>query len=205
MASHPDFDLLQKTPLLIIISGPAGAGKDSVVRKMQERGLPFHFVVTATTRPMRPDEVDGQDYFFVSEEEFARMVAANELLEHREVYEQNKGIPRAQVQQALASGKDVVMRLDVEGAQTVHRLASEALMIFVTVRNVVELEQRLRERNTDTARQVALRMDTARQEMEHIKDFDYVVFNDRLEDAIDTVEAIIKAEHHRVSPRRVQL
>src|SRR5574337_117852 len=129
------FALQQPQPLLIVISGPSGAGKDTVVQRMKERGLPFHFVVTATTRPQRPNEVHGRDYWFVSKEEFARMIEQNELIEYALVYGDYKGIPKAQVREALASGKDVVMRLDVQGAATVRKLAHDALLIFITTEN----------------------------------------------------------------------
>ena len=108
-----------RSPLLIVISGPSGVGKDTVLQRMKERGLPFHFVVTATTRPQRPGEVDGVDYFFLTHDQFADMIEHNELLEHAIVYNDYKGIPKQQVRQALASGQDVVMRIDVQGAETI--------------------------------------------------------------------------------------
>lgn len=207
MTSDPDFDIFHPTPLLIVISGPSGAGKDTVVQLMKERGLPFHFVVTATTRPRRANEIDGRDYFFVSKEEFARMIEQNELIEYAIVYGDYKGIPKSQVREALASGKDVVMRVDVQGAETVRKLAPEALLIFITTENGEELERRLRERKTETAEELALRIATARQELKRVAAFDYVVLNcdDRQDETVDQVKAIIDAEHHRVQPRKVTL
>ena len=107
------FDLLHPHPLLIVISGPSGVGKDSVLQALKARNLPMHFVVTATTRSPRPEEKHGVDYFFVSLEEFERMIAEDELIEHAIVYNQYKGIPKAQIREAFASGKDVVLRVDV--------------------------------------------------------------------------------------------
>ena len=207
MTSDPDFDIYHPTPLLIVISGPSGAGKDTVVQLMKERGLPFHFVVTATTRPRRANETDGRDYFFVTKEEFARMIEQDELIEYAIVYCDYKGIPKAQVREALASGKDVVMRVDVQGAETVRKLAPEALLIFITTENGEELERRLRERKTETAEELALRIATARQELKRVAAFDYVVLNcdDRQDETVDQVKAIIDAEHHRVQPRKVTL
>ncbi len=207
MTSDPDFDIYHPTPLLIVISGPSGAGKDTVVQLMKERGLPFHFVVTATTRPRRANETDGRDYFFVTKEEFARMIEQDELIEYAIVYGDYKGIPKAQVREALASGKDVVMRVDVQGAETVRKLAPEALLIFITTENGEELERRLRERKTETAEELALRIATARQELKRVAAFDYVVLNcdDRQDETVDQVKAIIDAEHHRVQPRKVTL
>lgn len=207
MASDPDFDFHSNQPLLIVISGPSGAGKDTIVQRMQERGLPFHFVVTATTRPKRPNEVHGKDYWFVSKEEFARMIENNDLIEYAIVYGDYKGIPKAQVRQALASGKDVVMRLDVQGAETVRKLAPEALLIFVTTESEEELIQRLKQRKTESPDALALRIATARKELKRLEAFDYVVINRdfQLDETVNVIRAIIEAEHHRVKPRKVSL
>ncbi len=207
MSMDPDFDLRRIRPLLIVISGPSGAGKDTVVQRMIERGLPFHFVVTATTRPQRPNEVHGRDYWFVSKEEFARMIEDNELIEYALVYGDYKGIPKAQVREALASGKDVIMRLDVQGAETVRKLAPEALLIFITTESEEELVWRLKERKTETAEELALRIATARKELKRVGAFDYVIVNHDflLDHTVDIIRAIIDAEHHRVKQREVSL
>jgi guanylate kinase len=205
--STPDFNIYHPSPLLIVISGPSGAGKDSILQRMKERNLPFHFVVTATTRPPRPNEVHGQDYFFVTKEEFARMIEQNELLEYAIVYGDYKGIPKQQVRQALASGQDVILRIDVQGAETIRKLVPEALLIFVTVESEEELVRRLKRRKTESPEELALRIATARKELQRIEAFDYVVVNeeDRLDEAVDTIAAIIVAEHHRVHHRRISL
>src|SRR5512141_1627585 len=150
-SSDSEFNVHHPQPLLIVISGPSGAGKDTVMQRMKERGLPFHFVVTATTRPKRPNETHGKDYFFVSKEEFARMIDEDELIEHAIVYGDYKGIPKQQVREALATGQDVVMRLDVQGAETVRKLVPDALLIFITTANEEELVTRLNGRDTETA------------------------------------------------------
>lgn len=202
-----DFNIYQPQPLLIVISGPSGVGKDSVVQALKERGLPFHFVVTATTRPPRPGEVNGQDYFFVSKEEFARMIDEGELIEYAIVYNDYKGIPKQQVREALASGKDVVMRLDVQGAATVRKLAPEAVLIFLTTQDEAELVSRLKKRQSEAPEDLSLRIATARQELKRAAEFDYGIINanGRLEEAVEAVIAIIRAEHHRIHPRRVSL
>ena len=194
-------------PLLIVISGPSGVGKDSVLEEMKARGLPFHFVITATTRPPRSDEVDGVDYFFLSQDEFARMIDEGELLEYAVVYKDYKGIPKSQVRQALASGKNVIMRIDVQGAETVRELAEDALLIFLTTKNEEELINRLKKRNTETKESLKLRIATTRQEYKKIDLFDYIVVNkdDLLHETVDTIEAIIQAEQHRVHQRFVNL
>ncbi len=201
------FDLRKPDPLLIVISGPSGVGKDSIVQRMIERGFPFHFVVTATTRDRRENEVHGRDYWFVSKDEFARMIEKNELIEYAIVYGDYKGIPKAQVREALASGKDVVMRLDVQGAESVRKLAPEALLIFITCESEDELERRLRERKTETADSLSLRIATARKELQRLEAFDYVIVNHdfHLDETVDKVRAIISAEHLRVHHRKVTL
>jgi guanylate kinase len=207
MNSDPDFNIYQPQPLLIILSGPSGVGKDTVLQRMMERKLPFHFVVTATTRLIRPNEVHGRDYFFVSHDEFARMIEEDELLEYAIVYNDYKGIPKQQVREALASGKDVVMRIDVQGAATIRKLAPEALLVFLTTENEPELVNRLKARKTETPEGLNLRIATARQELKRIKEFDYVLINSdfQLDETVDTLSAIIKAEHHRINPRKVTL
>jgi guanylate kinase len=195
------------SPLLIVIAGLSGAGKDSVIAAIKRRQHPFHFVITATDRPRRPHEVDGQDYIFVSTARFIEMIERDELLEHAIVYGQHKGVPKAQVRQALASGLDVVMRLDVQGAKTIRRLAPEAVLIFITTATEEELVARLRGRGTDSPGALELRIATAREELAQVDVFDYVVVNrqDELEGAVDDVMSIIRAEHCRAVPRKVAL
>ena len=202
-----DFSPSKTPPLLVVISGPSGVGKDSVIAEMETRRLSFHFVVTATTRAPRPEEEHGVDYFFVSHDQFAEMIENDELMEYAIVYNDYKGIPKKQVRDALASGVDVVMRLDVQGAATIRELCPDALLIFLTTRSEDELVRRLKARKSETPEGLKLRIATARKEMKRIEEFDYVVVNpeDQLEEAVDTILAIIKAEHHRVIPRKVTL
>ncbi len=205
--SEFEFNLPHPQPLLIVISGPSGVGKDTVIQRMQERNLPFQFVVTATTRPPRPNEVHGKDYFFYSNAEFARMIEKGELLEHAIVYKDYKGIPKAQVRDALESGKDVVMRLDVQGAETIRKLCPDSLLIFLSPQDESEMVERLQVRKTETPEGLKLRIETARQEMFRLKSFDYVVINRELclDETVDTIISIIVAEHHRVNQRVVTL
>jgi guanylate kinase len=193
-----------RQPLLFVFSGTSGAGKDSVVKgvvkQMKERNAPVHFVVTATTRPKRDTEVEGVDYFFVSREQFEQMIADDELVEHALVYGQYKGVPKSQIEEALASGMDVVMRLDIQGAFTIRQLTSDAILIFVTTSSEQELVERLRQRHTETSEQLQIRIETARQEMSHISEFDYLILNreQRLEEAVEVARSIIVAEQHRI-------
>ncbi len=204
-----DFEIKkpEKTPLLIVISGPSGIGKDTVVDGLKERGLPFHFVITATSRPPRENEVPGVDYFFYDKETFEEMIEAGEFLEHAWVYSAYKGVPKSQVRQALDSGQDVVMRLDVQGAETVKALCPDAILVFLTASSKEEWLQRLKDRRSETEEELKLRVQTAKEEYQRLDLFDYIVVNEenKLNRTLDVIEGIITTEHHRVNPRRVQL
>ena len=199
--------LMGGNPLLVIISGPSGAGKDTVVRRMKELGYPFHFVITATTRTPRQGERDGVDYFFLSEDEFLDLMHRGELLEHALVYGEHKGIPKQQVRQALASGTDVVMRLDVQGAATVRGLVPDAILVFLIADSEQELLQRLRGRKTETAAELQRRVTTMREEMRRIPEFDYVVVNrdGQLDCTVEAIAAIMLAEKCRTKQREIHL
>lgn len=210
MNQDPESALLfrrEDQPLLIVISGPSGVGKDSVVQRMKERGYPFYFVITATDRPPRPHEVEGRDYYFYTTAEFERMIAQGELLEHACVYGQHKGIPKTHVRQALASRQDVVMRVDIQGADTVKGLIPEAITVFLTCESEQELITRLHERRTESEAALQSRLEAAHQEMARLPYFDYAVVNrrDALDEAVDDVIAIMRAEHCRAVPRKVSL
>jgi len=195
-------------PLLLILSGPSGVGKDTVARMLIERRPDsFYFVVTATTRPPREGERNGIDYVFVSFDEFARMIEADELLEYAVVYNDYKGIPKQQIRDALASGRDVILRVDVQGAATVRRLVPNAISVFLTTRSESGLVRRLHQRKQDTAEGMALRTATARQEMKRLEEFDYCVVNPegKPEKAVEQVLSIIDSAHCRISQEPVRL
>ena len=194
-------------PILVVLSGPSGVGKDTTLALMKRRELPFHFVVTSTTRPRRPTEVEGVDYHFVSVGKFAEMIDADELLEYAVVYGDYKGIPKTHVRKALASGKDVILRIDVQGAATIRRLIPEAVTIFLVTEKEEELMRRLRERKTETSDGLKMRIATARKEMQHLREFHYVVVNrdDRQDETVDKVISIIQAEKCRVDWSPVKL
>ncbi len=199
--------LFEEKPLLVVISGPSGVGKDVTLARMKELGYPFHFVVTATTRPRRPGEINGKDYFFVSMQEFAKMIDANELLEYAVVYGDYKGIPKAQVRQALTSGKDVIMRIDVQGAETIRKMVPQAVLIYLSAESEKALVHRLEQRKTEEAGQLAIRIATARKEQEKVAMFDYLVVNrhNYLDETCATIAAIIKAERCRIHRPEVSL
>ena len=188
-------------PLLIVISGPSGVGKDTIARAVIDSRLDsFYFVVTATTRPPRTGEVHGVDYYFVSNDEFARMIDENELLEYAVVYNDFKGIPKQHIREALLSDKDVIMRVDVQGAATIRKIIPNAIHVFLTTESEEELISRLTERKSEAPEDLSLRIATARQEMKRIQEFDYWVVNreGKLDEAVQHILSIIDAAHCRV-------
>ena len=192
--------------LLTVLSGPSGVGKDAVVSRMREQGKPYHFTVTATTRPRRAVEQDGVDYIFVSTERFRRMIEDGELLEWAEVYGNLYGVPRAQVVDALDRGKDVVIKADVQGAATIKKLFAGGVFVFLAAPSFEELALRLKQRMSESPDGLELRLRTARAEMDEAHKFDHVVVNhrDRLDEAVSEIEAIV-AEEKRRAPRRRSL
>ncbi len=199
--------LHQPRPLLVVISGPSGVGKDVTIQRMKERGYPCHFVITATTRPPRPGEEDGVHYHFMSEQQFLDLQARGELLEHALVYGQYKGIPKAGVRAALASGQDVVLRVDVQGAATVRSLVPQAVTIFLTAESEEALVERLRRRRTEDEAQLRQRIETARAELMRATEFKYRIVNREcaLDDTVDQVIAIMIAEKARIDWQPVTL
>ena len=200
-----DFRLLHPEPLLIVLSGPSGVGKDTVIHHLLKRNLPVEFVVTTTSRAPRPNEKDGVDYHFVTKAQFEEMIAKDELIEYAHVYQDYKGPQKKHVRRALASGKDVIMRLDVQGATRIRKINPDAVLIFLIPSNEDEWYDRLKKRGTETPESFNLRMATAESELTCLPIFDYVVLNanHKLEKAVDSIESIIKVEHMRVSPRKI--
>ncbi len=187
-------------PMLVVLSGPSGVGKDTLLKRLKERGHDFAFVVTMTTRPKREGEVEGVDYLFVNKSTFADMMQDDELLEHSLVYGDYKGIPKQQVRDAIRSGKDVLMRIDVQGAAKIRKIVPNVVTIFLAPESEGELERRLSERKTETPENLKIRIATAREEMKRIKEFDYVVVNrvNAQDQAVDQIVAIITAERCKV-------
>ena len=194
-------------PLLIVISGPSGVGKDAIVDGMRALDRPWEFIVTATTRPRREGEVDGVDYLFRTTEQFSRMIDRDELLEWAEVYGNLYGVPKAAVAEALSRGRDAVVKTDVQGAATIKRLLPDALIIFLAPPDRDELARRLTSRGTDSPAAISRRTEAAAHEMRESATFDHTVINHRgaLESAIADISAIVTTERHRDPPRRVVL
>jgi guanylate kinase len=194
-------------PVVIILSGPSGVGKDSALDALEKLGVTFHRVVTATTRPPRPGEVDGVDYHFVSMTRFAEMIENNELIEYALVYGDYKGVPKSEIIEPLKSGVDVVMRVDVQGAETMSRKLPGAVTVFLTAPTEAELIKRLKDRKTDPDEQIAIRIAYARKELEMLPKFQYAVVNrhDKLEETARVIWAILTATRARTDYKRVEI
>ena len=199
---------LPKPPsLLIVVSGPSGVGKDAALRRMRELDYPFYFLVTNTTRPKRPEEVEGVDYHFITREQFVEMEQRGEFLERAVVYGYDYGNSRREVKEALARGQDVIMRIDVQGAATIKRMVPDAVFVFMLPPSMEQLEARLRKRRTEPEDYLRLRLHAARLEMNEVEKFDYRIVNedDCLDETADLIYAIIRSEKARVKPRNVAL
>lgn len=176
---------------LIVISGPSGSGKSTLWRRLVRQPRVV-FSVSATTRPPRPDEVDGREYHFVSEAEFSRRIGAGELLEWAEVHGHRYGTLRAEVERALDAGQDIVLEIDVQGAAQVRRSGLPQVSIFVRPPSLEVLEQRLRERRSDSGEQIRRRLERARDELARAPEYDHVVVNDDLERMVAEVEELLE-------------
>lgn len=186
-------------PLLVVLSGPSGAGKDAVLDEMARRGHRFHRVVTCTTRPPRENEREGVDYFFVSDAAFDKLIAEDGLLEHAVVYGHRSGVPKQQVVDQLRGGLDVYVRTDVQGAATIKRLAPGAVLIFIAPSSLDELEERIRARGSDDEERIQRRLQTAAAEMARRDAFDFVIVNEpgHLDATVDKLLGVLAAERMR--------
>jgi guanylate kinase len=197
------FDLEKTGQLMFVVSGLSGVGKDAIIRTVAERGrVDFCFVITTTSRPPRPEEVEAVDYFFVSEERFQEMIDEDELIEHAVVYGQNKGISKRAINTAMASARDIMIRVDYQGAERVREFYPKAVLIFMIPENVDVWVERLRARGSESEEELKIRIEKAKNELESARQiFDYVIINEdeQLNQAADVLEAIILAEHHRIA------
>jgi guanylate kinase len=194
-------------PLVVVVSGPSGVGKDAILNRIKERQYPFKFVTTLTTRRQRANEKHQVDYHFVSADEFQDLLKNQGLLEWAEVYGNWYGVPKGPVKEALSEGRDTIIKVDVQGASNIKKILPDAVLIFISPPSLEELSKRLCQRRTESAEDLALRLNTAEKEMQQISSFDYVVLNpcNAVDKAIDDILAIIQAEKCRVKPRRYVL
>ncbi len=194
-------------PLLLVLSGPSGTGKDAVLARMKEMDYHLQHIVTITTRHKRSNERDNIDYHFVSRESFQKMIEHGNLLEWANVYDNWYGVPKQAVKEALDGGQDTIVKVDIQGATTIRKLLPQAILIFLAPPSITELATRLKQRNTESAASLALRLKTAEEEVQNMSLFDYVVINKRdgIDQVVSDITAIISAEKRRVTPREVRL
>lgn len=193
--------------LLIVLSGLSGAGKDVVLNRLRKSSYPLEFILTVTTRVRRPNERDGVHYRFISRDKFQELIDRHELLEWANVYGNWYGVPKEPVRQALDKGKDVIVKVDVQGAATIKKILPQAVFIFLTPPSMEELVLRLKQRRTESPSDLDLRIKTAEEELKRLSLFDYIVVNRQgeIDRAAADIEAIIAAEKCRVAPRELTL
>lgn len=184
--------------LVVVISGPSGVGKDTLIRHLMDGNPKVAKVVTCTTRKPRSDEIDGKHYHFISESEFRRMIEAGDFLEYAEVHGNLYGTPLSEIRALRESGTDIILGIDVQGGTTVKRKIPDAVMIFIAPPSMDVLEHRLRNRGTDSDDVIRFRLKNAIGEMEYIPEYEYLVINDKIDEAVDLTKSILKAEHARI-------
>ena len=198
---------INSPPLLIVLSGPSGVGKDAVLARMRKSERPFHYVVTATTRPRRAREKNGVNYHFLSQKAFQQMINKHQFLEWASVYGNYYGVPKDEVSSALSKGVDTIVKVDVQGAATIKKILPRAVFIFLMPPSTQALEKRLKRRRSESSEDLALRLATARKEIKSLPLFDYVITShqNRLDEVVSRIDAIVTAEKCRVKPRTVNL
>ena len=190
---------MAKRGMLIVLSGPSGVGKGTVRKEIfSQEGNNFDYSISMTTRQMRPGEVNGKDYYFVSKEEFEKEIADGGMLEYAQYVDNYYGTPLKYVNEMLDAGKDVFLEIEVKGAMQVREKVSDGLFIFLTPPDVMELRQRIINRGTDDLETIDKRMEKAKDEIEMMQNYDYAVVNDEVTKAAEKIKTIIRAERWRV-------
>ncbi|MDP2730910.1 MAG: guanylate kinase [Dehalococcoidales bacterium] len=202
--SQPLFSLPAR-PLFVILSGPSGVGKDAVLNRIKETGYPLKYITTLTTRPPRAKEKNNVDYHFVSTEKFKEMKEKNQLLEWAEVYGNWYGVPKEAAIQALREGQDVMVKVDIQGAESIKKIIPQAITIFLMPPSLEELLARLKRRRTELSFDLDLRLKTAEKEMKQLSRFDYAIVNrsGEIDLAVAEIKAIITAEKCRVTREEI--
>lgn len=185
--------------LLVVVSAPSGGGKGTILKELFARDSNLRMSVSATTRAPRPGEVDGQQYYFLSKEAFEERIAQGQMLEYAQFVGNYYGTPRGPVEDWLAQGWDVVLEIEVQGGAQVKKLAPDCVSIFILPPSLAVLEQRLRGRGTEDEETIRRRLETARREIPQAAGYDYIVVNDRARDAVEDIQAILRAEKRKVS------
>lgn len=194
-AGSQGFDGVERRGLMFVLSSPSGAGKTTLSRMLVAETPGLQMSVSATTRPRRPGETDGKDYYFVDQARFDEMVAKGELLEWATVFDNRYGTPRAPVEAALAAGQDVLFDIDWQGTQQLREKArDDVVSVFILPPSAADLEKRLHSRAQDSGDVIRGRMSRASHEMSHWAEYDYIVINHDIDDAFAEVQSILKAE-----------
>ena len=189
----------KKQGQLIVVSAPSGAGKDTVVKKLVERGKNDYWIsISATSRPIRKGDQEGVDYYFISKEEFKKRIKEGYFLEYTKYADNYYGTPKQHIKENLEKGKDVILIIEIEGAANVKEMLPESLLIFIMPPSIKELVRRLKKRGTEDNDKLLKRFHKTYKEINEVTKYNYVVVNDNIEDAVDKIEAIIKAEKCRV-------
>lgn len=189
--------------MLIVLSGPSGTGKGTVCKALLNRLNDISLSISATTREPRTGEIHGKHYFFTKREEFEERIGRGEFLEYANVFSNYYGTPKSFVDEMLASGKDVLLEIDVQGALKVKENSPDGVFIFLVPPSMAELEKRIRSRGTETEEKIRERLGKAGAEMDLMEKYDYVIVNDEVDHVVDRIECIINAERHRV-PRNIE-
>ena len=194
-------------PLLVVLSGPSGVGKDAVLIRMRELKRPFYYIVTATTRSCRPGEKDNVDYHFLATEDFQRMIDEGQFVEWAKVYSNYYGVPRDEITRGLSMGMDVMLKVDIQGAATIKEILPQAVFIFLIPPSMKDLERRLKQRSSESSAELALRLAEAGKEIENLSFFDYAIVShhDRLNEIVSQIDSIVTAERCRVKPKGAAL
>lgn len=190
---------MRKRGILFVISGPSGVGKGTLRTRLMEMGMDLAYSVSATTRKPRAGEIDGRDYFFMDEDKFKGMIERGEFLEYAVVYNHYYGTPRAFVERLLAQGQDVLLEIDINGARQVREKMADGVFIFIMPPSLEELTRRLLERGKDSEEEIKKRLQCYEEEVSQVKNYDYVVVNECVKEAVDYLAAIVKAERCRVN------
>ncbi len=194
---------MNREGILIVVSGFSGAGKGTLMKKLTEKYDNYALSVSATTREPRPGEVEGEDYFFKTAEDFEKMIAKDELIEYAKYVDHFYGTPRAYVEEQLKCGKDVILEIEIQGALKVKQAYPETLLVFVTPPTAAELKRRLVARGTESMEEIEKRLKRAEEEAEYMDKYEYLIINDELEDSAEEMHRIIQGERNRVFRNRI--
>jgi guanylate kinase len=191
--------IMQKRGLLVVVSGPSGSGKSTLLKELKNVNPELKFSVSATTRPPRANEIEGQNYFFKTVDEFAEMIKKGELIEWTSYCDNLYGTPKSLVEDCIKSGKDIVLEIEVQGHENIKRIYPESVSIFILPPTYEELVRRIEKRGSETSETLQKRLDTAKKEMLCLEQYDYVIVNADIQKAIKEINCILIAEKHKVS------